>query len=316
MSLNRVTHADLERSMVYHENVAEAVLGRATRRFLGQVREAAIDAIPGTALVAAGAAPVTLGMVYGWWTTQVEDTINPAIAEIWRAGYTKRTDAVMTSSSLDELATYMAAVNDRLVRGLTPPLPDAAFDAVRIVITQGASLGWSTKDTAQGIATALDWETNAAYWRRQVAAANTAIDAILDPLGPPGTPSREAARLSDPRVNVWQDVRAMAVRNLDAEASYWRTRATLIARTESTGAYNYGALNALVDEGVGCKRWLATGDSRTRLTHRQADGQVVRVRGTFNVGGVAMRMPGDPSAPPAEVCNCRCTIVQADCDGV
>lgn len=306
--------ASVEADMMRHEATMERTMGRAVRVFLDQVVDTSIAAIPTGTLVAAGSSPVTLGQMYGWWSAQVLDQINPALRRIWEAGYGRRSDGVMTGSSLDELATYMAAVNDRLVRGLVPPLPDAAFDAVRIVVTQGAALGWSTGEVALGIANTLDWETHGPYWRAQVAQADAAIDALLDPLGPPGTPAREAARLNDPRVRVLQQAKALATRNLAGEASYWKDRATLIARTESTGAYNYGALNALVDEGVSCKRWMATNDARTRETHRGADGEVVRVRSPFVVGGSELMMPGDPTAPAAEICNCRCTIVQADCE--
>ena len=304
----------VEADMMRHEATTEQVMGQAVRGFLDRVTDESIAAIPGGVILAAGNGPVTLGEMYGWWTAEVVDQMLPAIRAIWVAGYGRRSDGVMTSSSLDELDTYMAAVSDRLVRGLTPPLPDAAFDAVRVIITQGAALGWSTTEVAQGIASSLDWETNGPYWRAQVAAADDAIDAILDPLGPPGTPAREAARMSDPRVRVLQQAKAMATRNLAGEATYWKDRANLIARTESTGAYNYGALNALVDEGVRCKRWMATSDNRTRPTHSSADGTIVRVRSPFIVGGSELMMPGDPTAPAAEICNCRCTIVQADCE--
>lgn len=316
MSLTRVSATTLHRDLETHETATERVMGTAVRAFLTNVRDAAINSLPVNALVAAGGTPITLGQVYGWWTAEVLGRIDPHIHAVWISGYERRTDAVVTSTSMDELATYMAAVRDRLVRGLTPPLPDEAFNAVRSVITEGAALGWSITRVAEGIAAELSWERREPYWRAQVREADAAIDALLDPLGPPGTPAREYARENDPRVRVWQAAKARATRALDAESTYWRARATLIARTESTGAYNYGALTALTDEGVACKRWLATLDARTRPTHRGVDGQVVRVRGTFDVGGVAMRMPGDPSAPPAEVCNCRCTIVQADCDGV
>lgn len=306
--------ASVEADMMRHEATMERTMGRAVRAFLGQVTDASIDAIPSGTLVAAGSTPVTLGQLYGWWSAEVAALIDPMVRRVWRAGYQRRSDGEMTGSSLDELATYMGAVNDRLVRGLTPPLPDEAFNTVRVVVTQGAALGWSTDELARGIAAHLSWEQDGFYWRTELARANEAIDAILDPLGEPGSPVREHARLNDPRVRVWQQVRAQAVKALEADATGWKHRATLIARTESTGAYNYGALNALVDEGVSCKRWMATNDTRTRETHQDVNGEVVRVRSPFIVGGAELMMPGDPTSPAAEICNCRCTIVQADCE--
>ena len=55
--------------------------------------------------------------------------------------------------------------------------------------------------------------------------------------------------------------------------------------------------------------WLATSDSRTRPTHRAAEGQRVPVGQPFIVGGAELRFPGDPSGPPQEVIQCRCTML-------
>jgi uncharacterized protein with gpF-like domain len=57
---------------------------------------------------------------------------------------------------------------------------------------------------------------------------------------------------------------------------------------------------------VGSKTWLAHHDQRTRPHHRLADGQTVPISSKFSVGGYAMEHPGDPTAPPQEVINCRC----------
>ena len=62
------------------------------------------------------------------------------------------------------------------------------------------------------------------------------------------------------------------------------------------------------------KRWVATLDSRTRDTHQELDGQEVPVRDPFTVkvDGVTEEIdyPGDPSAEPRLVYNCRCTMIQ------
>lgn len=57
------------------------------------------------------------------------------------------------------------------------------------------------------------------------------------------------------------------------------------------------------------KEWHAHMDGRTRLEHRQADGQKVRVSERFLVGGVRMISPGDPTAPGHLIWNCRCRCV-------
>jgi uncharacterized protein with gpF-like domain len=60
---------------------------------------------------------------------------------------------------------------------------------------------------------------------------------------------------------------------------------------------------------VAYKQWLAVEDARTRPAHAAADGQQQNVGTPFLVGGITMQHPGDPTAPPDEVCNCRCTAV-------
>ena len=87
----------------------------------------------------------------------------------------------------------------------------------------------------------------------------------------------------------------------------FKTRARLIARTESTGALNggtaeYGAeLNAT-------KTWLTARDSEVRASHAALDGETVGANESFSNG---LSYPGDPEAftEAEEVCNCRCTIL-------
>ena len=65
---------------------------------------------------------------------------------------------------------------------------------------------------------------------------------------------------------------------------------------------------ALLGEAGMVKEWLATPDARTRETHRVADGQRVPLTDQFTVGGAALMFPGDPTGPPDQVINCRCSI--------
>ncbi|WP_052372767.1 hypothetical protein [Nocardia otitidiscaviarum] len=51
-------------------------------------------------------------------------------------------------------------------------------------------------------------------------------------------------------------------------------------------------------------------DNRTRATHFAADGQRQPLDGEFTMAsGATLRWPGDPTAPAAEVCNCRCALM-------
>lgn len=95
----------------------------------------------------------------------------------------------------------------------------------------------------------------------------------------------------------------------------WPNRATVIARTETIGALNAGRAEAFraVSEEFPEQQleriWLATDDTRTRDTHQEADGQRVALGQSFNVGGFELAFPGDPSGPPQEVIQCRCTML-------
>lgn len=88
-----------------------------------------------------------------------------------------------------------------------------------------------------------------------------------------------------------------------------------IARTETTRIEN-SARQSVGDEGVRLgfnmwKRWVATGDARTRDEHLSADGQEVPNDEPFEIGGEQLMFPGDESlgASGWNTINCRCTMV-------
>jgi uncharacterized protein with gpF-like domain len=118
------------------------------------------------------------------------------------------------------------------------------------------------------------------------------------------------------RGNSVQDVAEEIRKVLQATGNdTYRNRAITVARTETIGATNAGsfaAAQALADvtgDPAPEKIWLATDDTRTRPTHNLADGQRVPLMQPFIVGGFPLQFPGDPSGPPGEVINCRCTIL-------
>ena len=84
-------------------------------------------------------------------------------------------------------------------------------------------------------------------------------------------------------------------------------RVEAIARTETISSSNMGTDGLFHDWGVKKKELLATMDDRTRDTHLEADGQVVGIDEPFIIGGYEAMYPGDPSLPPEERINCRCT---------
>lgn len=99
------------------------------------------------------------------------------------------------------------------------------------------------------------------------------------------------------------------VRDVFTDAS--TNRAQTIARTEVISASNGSAVESarqLPPDVVAGKEWIATRDDRTRDDHAEADGQVVPVDGTFEVGGERLAYPGDPNADGAAAINCRCAV--------
>lgn len=93
-----------------------------------------------------------------------------------------------------------------------------------------------------------------------------------------------------------------------------RSKMTTFSRTAITGAQNAGRLAQMEDaedEGIKVKkRWVATLDNRTRDLHADLDGQEVPVDEPFKIDGYEIDYPGDPSAAPEMVYNCRCTMIE------
>lgn len=85
------------------------------------------------------------------------------------------------------------------------------------------------------------------------------------------------------------------------------------ARTMTTGVQNAGRV-ASYDRankmGIETrKQWLATLDSRTRHWHASLDGEVVDNDKPFQNDFGDIMYPGDPTADPANIFNCRCTLI-------
>lgn len=92
-------------------------------------------------------------------------------------------------------------------------------------------------------------------------------------------------------------------------------RAETILRTEMGRVYsiaNQQQMDITAEDIPGLtKRWIATGDTRTRLTHLlvhiQTAANPIPYDQPFSVGGAKLLHPHDPSGPPGETINCRCT---------
>jgi len=133
-------------------------------------------------------------------------------------------------------------------------------------------------------------------------------------------------KITNSTLEVWGDVQGKVnqslltgMSNVDLQkevkkiTGYSASRAEAIARTETMSAYNggleEGAMAMPLEHRPVAKEWLATSDSRTRKTHKAANGQVVGMEEMFDVGGRSMSRPQASGAPADEVVNCRCTML-------
>jgi HK97 family phage portal protein len=91
-----------------------------------------------------------------------------------------------------------------------------------------------------------------------------------------------------------------------------RSSAETIARTETIGALNGGALLGAKQSGVDAKKtWIAALDQRTRETHDEAhvtyNANPIPLDADFEVGEGAGQAPGQIGLPEEDI-NCRCAI--------
>jgi hypothetical protein len=88
-------------------------------------------------------------------------------------------------------------------------------------------------------------------------------------------------------------------------------RSELIARTEGHRVQIQSAMDACYkakDRGADVvKQWDSTLDSRTRESHTIVDGEIRELDEKFSNG---LKYPGDSAGGAAEVCNCRCALLQ------
>lgn len=126
------------------------------------------------------------------------------------------------------------------------------------------------------------------------AVASPAAKRFLDTIGaPPPTP------------------REVESANVDEEPSEteWVHRARLATKMLATGLDGSLTQWRLVKAQVPFKEWVSRHDDKVRPTHLAADGQTVKTRSTFTVGGEPMRYPGDRNAAIGETANCRCVMI-------
>ena len=89
-----------------------------------------------------------------------------------------------------------------------------------------------------------------------------------------------------------------------------RGRAITVLRTELGRAYSTAAQERYTMASRRLpglkKQWRRSGKLHSRIAHDAADGQIRDVDQPFNVAGVELMYPRDPSAPASETINCGC----------
>jgi len=102
---------------------------------------------------------------------------------------------------------------------------------------------------------------------------------------------------------------------------FYRWQALRIARTESTAASNLAGMKSAENTGIAMdKVWVSAHDARTRrqpedwYDHWRMDGIQISSGETFKMVSTKgtqdeLMYPGDPKGHPANIINCRCTLV-------
>lgn len=105
--------------------------------------------------------------------------------------------------------------------------------------------------------------------------------------------------------------------------SFYKWQALRIARTETTSASNFSAIEAAKNSDLVLdKMWISVQDDRTRLNpfdHLDMNNQKQELEKPFFVGGENIMYPGDTKASAGNVINCRCTVAfvpKRDKDGL
>lgn len=77
-----------------------------------------------------------------------------------------------------------------------------------------------------------------------------------------------------------------------------------IARTEIHNSHNTAVTDTYNEIGVEYTMWIAADDERTRESHLEINGEIIRLGDTYSNG---LRFPGDTDGPIEEWINCRCS---------
>jgi 2'-5' RNA ligase len=178
-------------------------------------------------------------------------------------------------------------------------------ESLRRIARRGAAV------TAEDLQEPLPSETDTSeFLDPYLDQVRTQLNAVGDRLSERAVTSlREGIELGETQDELKQ--RMLAVFSEDG-TQLGDSRATRIAMTEATSAFNAGVLAAAQaltgPERPLVKQWQTRRDTKVREAHADANGQIQFLDDPFDVAGVQMQFPGDPTAPIGLLANCRCVL--------
>lgn len=283
------------------EQAIDAATLRAIAAWLDALRFALVDELAPRRIAAAAdyAVDAAVARTWGVWQDQLEQQMLPTVSVAFGDAFqqVRRADP---NGAFRLQQQYLAEVSDRL-----RIWPAGAFEDIRPELIESLSDAVTIDEMTERIGRVLSIDAKSRKLRAQIGDVESQLaDPDLDPADRPA--------LTQWRRDLWEQH--------DESLNEWQWKARRIARTESHGAVSAGQLAAakLVEQQTGLrmwKRWLSTEDTRTRASHRVADGQACPLDEPFRVGGFLLQHPADSiSVAPHEVINCRCTMLIYDDD--
>jgi 2'-5' RNA ligase len=244
----------------------------------------------------------------------VADTVREALVEVaeeYADAVSSASELVAARFSVGSIARMWSARIPRIVRRLFGVVEDAAHQAAESV---GAELDETWTDLPDRYEEGRELPDGLGQYAETTEHLLRAVGDRLAEVA-----RQELAAGLEAGEDVAQ-LRARLLARLNAEdgGQLGPGRQRLIAATEATRAWNTATLAAAravqgPDRPL-VKQWQTRRDARVRDAHDAVDGQLQLIDDHFTVAGVAMLGPGDPTAPPELVCNCRCVLVLARAD--
>ncbi len=226
-------------------------------------------------------------------------------AGIERAIQTRRMALMREQGVVDKLAAAFREAGEKVSEEIRQGMAEiyglnknATLDMVRRAAGQGYSFSMVNEDQAYSVVLGLENAFD------KVAYASLGNAETL----------KAAFRAEMAKAALLGEGQDKVVKRLKKQCAMETYRARRIAQTEHTRVQTRARLDAMEDaENAGvrtCKEWWASGDGKTRDTHQALNGQIVMTEEKFrSPSGALLTGPGDSTAPPGEVINCRCVLV-------